>query len=130
MDDYFSLQVAMEEGFFSDLALVCCNGVALQAHKVVLELACPSMTLQEWNTLFSACSEGVARQLLHYVYTDRLPESLSKSQAQQLQAVVCARRQPKLARLAQLTFAFIQAQDLKQSEQTVGGDVHVGVGRQ
>ena len=68
MDDYFSLQVAMEEGFFSDLALVCCNGVALQAHKVVLELACPSMTLQEWNTLFSlfgGCGSTAAPLCLH-----------------------------------------------------------------
>lgn len=123
MDDYFSLRVAMDEAFFSDLTLTSSDGAALQAHQAVLEAAYPTMAVADWQKLFLSQPARLGRTLLGCVYSDCLPEGLTVPQAKELKA--CLLAQPNLARLQQLCTAFIEANDLKQSECLgVGGITH------
>ena len=114
VDDSFSLCMALDEGFFSDITFKCSDGVSLQAHRVVLEAAYPSLAMGEWQVLLEAQPGSLGHLLLSCVYGDHLPMEVTVPQAQSLTS--CLLGQPKLARLQQFCAAFIEANNLKKSE--------------
>ena len=114
VDDSFSLCMALDEGFFSDISFKCSDRVFLQAHRVVLEAAYPSLAVREWQVLLEAQSSSLGRLLLACVYSDCLPVDVTVPQAQSLMS--CLSRQSKLTRLQQFCTAFIEANNLKKSE--------------
>ena len=83
VDDYFSLRVAMDEAFFSDLTFSSSDGASLPAHQVVLEAAYPAMAVADWQRLFLSQPACLGRMLLGCVYSDCLPERLTVSQARE-----------------------------------------------
>ena len=114
VDDYFSLGVAVEAAFFSDVTLCCTDGVELPAHRAILIAAYPTMQEADWLALFRAQPCDLGRLLLTTVYSDCLPQDLTVPRAKQLLSWV--EEQPKLERLQKLISAFIEANNLKQSE--------------
>ena len=50
----FSLKAALEEGFFSDLAIRSAEGQQCCAHRAVLSYCCPGMKYQDWEAFLSS----------------------------------------------------------------------------
>ena len=122
MDDHFCLKKALDETFFSDVVFACSDREGLQAHRAVLAAAYPDMQEADWMALFRTQPADLGRQLLYCMYSDCLPQDLTVARAKQMVAWVAA--QPRLGRLSQLMSAFIEANNLKQSELTI--HVHAG----
>ena len=114
VDGHFSLKKALEDSFFSDLTFDCLSGGKVQAHRAVLAAAYPAMQETDWQALFKTQSADMARILLSCIYSDCLPLNLTVARAQQL--VTWISEQPLLKPLSSLASAFVEANDLKQSE--------------
>ena len=52
--EHFSLKVALEEGFFSDLTIRSAEGQQCCAHCAVLSCCCPGMKYQDWEVFLSS----------------------------------------------------------------------------
>ena len=114
MDGCFSLKKALDESFFSDISFVCSDGGKVLAHRVVLAAAYPDMQESAWLSLFQRQPADMGHLLLSCVYTDSLPPELTVARAKQM--VLWLTEQPLMERLTVLASAFIQANNLKQSE--------------
>ena len=114
ISDSFSLKKALDDAFFSDVVYSCLGGGSVSAHRAVLAAAYPAMQDTDWTALFHDQPLDMCHLLLSCVYSDSLPSDLTEPGAKQL--MVWISRQPLLDRLAQLVSAFIEANNLKQSE--------------
>ncbi len=131
----FTLQGALDEGYFSDLTVTSSDGVEFKVHRTILSNSLPSMSSSDWHVLVASLKSHLVRIVLRYshththtllcysllplhsyVYTHRLPTLLSLAAAREIVAVISPH--PRLGHLTQLCSTFIGSHDLKQSEQS------------
>lgn len=108
------MKKALDDSFFSDVTYSCLGGGEVQAHRAVLAAAYPAMQETDWGALFQDQPLDMCQLLLSCIYSDCLPHEMTVTRAQQL--VTWLTRQPLLERLVLLVSAFIEANNLKQSE--------------
>ncbi|KAK9873149.1 hypothetical protein WA026_021382 [Henosepilachna vigintioctopunctata] len=80
----FSLLTALEEGYFSDLVITSKNEKQFHTHSLVLKIVGPDI---DWHSSVHPLSnllEEVLGTILHYMYTECLPENLSEATAQRV----------------------------------------------
>ncbi|KAL8579419.1 hypothetical protein ACOMHN_026784 [Nucella lapillus] len=113
---------ALEQGFFSDLAIHADKGKEFNVHSVVLRMMLPDMNWTGETTPLSGLPEGVLHTALHYVYCESLPTGLSEATAKA--CIKLLGKVPGFTHFAQLCETFLKNTALKQQIETLIADMH------
>jgi len=65
--DHFSLEDALDEGFFSDLDVRSLDGQSFHVHRTVLACCCPGMRYRDWEVFLSQIKSTLVSAVLRCV---------------------------------------------------------------
>lgn len=111
----FSYLSALENGYFSDLAITSASGKNYHVHRIILKLGCPEQNWESESSLsgklsppsYQICpldglSDNVLVTVMHFLYSGSIPPSLSETGAREcLNAVMKLNGLEKLANLCE-----------------------------
>lgn len=121
----FSLLPALEEGFFSDITILAKNKRQFKVHSLILNLEAKEINWRSEPPPFSDISEDALGTILHFLYTECLPEELSVSEAGDI--IKVASEYKCLERLTDYCRKYIKRMELRNQIITILNDMHSGM---
>ncbi|XP_071488165.1 uncharacterized protein [Diadema antillarum] len=118
----YSLQSALHIGFFTDLTIKADSGKEFTVHKVILKASCPQLAWDQTPPPLSGHPEDVLTAVLHFLYTECLPESIQEETARRCLAV--ASKLPGFGRLANLCQLYLKNVAVKNQIISYINDMH------
>lgn len=119
----FTLLPALDEGYFSDLVVISDNDKAFSVHSIILQLHCANEILfDDATNPFNGLPENVLCTILHYMYTECLPNNLDVETAKSIIDFVIG--YPSLTRLEELCQKLIANTTLKEQILGLVNDMH------
>ncbi|KAL3270189.1 hypothetical protein HHI36_009246 [Cryptolaemus montrouzieri] len=118
----FSLLTALEEGYFSDVVIISKNKKQFYTHSLVLSIIGQGI---DWNSSshpLCNLSEDVLGTILHYMYTECLPENLSEVTAQRV--ILAIMQLTFLAKLSTMCHLYLKNLALKKRIIGLVDDMH------
>ncbi|XP_074647658.1 uncharacterized protein LOC141903440 isoform X2 [Tubulanus polymorphus] len=94
----FSFLQAKDEGYFSDLVITADTGKQFNVHKTILMLSLPKVDWCKTPTPLTGLPENVLHTVIHYLYAECLPKSLTEETAK-----CCVKSLSKLSGFTKLT---------------------------
>ena len=85
---------------FADVTLLCADRRELSSHAVILRARCPQLLEHSGKELVALHDSKVVEGLLHFVYTDHLPDNASEF-CKSLQALAAQLRLQRLEMLCE-----------------------------
>ncbi|RWS27283.1 uncharacterized protein B4U80_11053, partial [Leptotrombidium deliense] len=111
----FSFIGAFEDGYFTDLTIKAENGFEFRVHKIILQLANPTI---EWShcdvSPLDGLPQNVIKPILHYLYSESLPLNLSENVAENCIEVIKLRNLTGFERFIDLCETFIRNSTVKK----------------
>lgn len=120
--DPFSLHSALAEGFFSDLTIKADSGKEFAVHKVILKATCPQLAWDLSPPPLSGSPEDVLSTVLHFLYTECMPETIQEETARKVQSV--ASKLPGFGRLGNLCQLYMHNVAVKNQIITYINEMH------
>ncbi|XP_045474802.1 uncharacterized protein LOC123680773 [Harmonia axyridis] len=118
----FTLLPALEEGFFSDVTLISSNNKQFQAHSLILDVIGKGTNWHSKSHSLSNLDEDVLGTILHYMYTECLPENLNEETAQKVLST--ANQHEFLNRLSTTCQTYLKNQNLRKQIIDLVDEIH------
>ncbi|KAJ8954724.1 hypothetical protein NQ318_011417 [Aromia moschata] len=118
----FTLLPALEDGYFSDITITSSNNKQFKVHSTILELHGNDIDWKSEPPPFSHISEDVLGTILHFLYSECLPESLTEETARQV--IIVASTYASLNRLVSICQLYLKNMALKQQIIGLVNDMH------
>ncbi|CAH0555390.1 unnamed protein product [Brassicogethes aeneus] len=121
----FTFLTALEEGFFSDLKIVASNKKEFHAHSTILRLHCKDINWLSDPPPFDNLPEDVLRIILHFIYSEALPENITEDLAAQVITQVAT--YDSLARLNEMCQIYLDNMQFKDKILQLITDMHTSL---
>lgn len=108
----FSLLPALEDGYFSDIALRAANNKEFKVHSCIVQLLGNDIPWQAEPPPFFGVSEEVLGTILHFLYAECLPDNMTEATARQV--IKVAAHYVSLAKLVSTCQIYLKNMALKQ----------------
>lgn len=118
----FSLVIALEDGYFSDFVIKSSNNKEFKTHLLILNLIGHGINWKSANHPLSNLPEDVLGTILHFLYSECLPENLSDDTAKQVMSV--ASQNLFLSRLSTMCRLYLRNLNLKKQIICLVNDMH------
>ncbi|KAJ8937023.1 hypothetical protein NQ314_012105 [Rhamnusium bicolor] len=118
----FTLLPALEDGYFSDITITSSNNKQFKVHSTILELQGDDI---DWNSdppPFNNTPEDVLGTILHFLYSECLPENLTEDTVRQV--ITVASPYDSLHRLVNNCQLYLKNTALKQQIIGLANDMH------
>ncbi|KAJ8913824.1 hypothetical protein NQ315_003733 [Exocentrus adspersus] len=119
---YFTLLSALEDGYFSDITITASNNKQFKVHSTILELQADDIDWTSDALPFNNIPEDVLGTILHFLYSECLPDNLTEETARQVVTVVSP--YPSLYKLVDNCELYLKNIALKQQIIGLVNDMH------